>query len=124
MKTLTFIAALLAASTAHAWEFPDNPDRFVSIGLNVQKTALSGGQTDTTGPTPTFQLTERGSAKASSNDVVVNLRVPASNSLTVDLTYADVQGTQQLDRAGGEYVSTSHLNGYRASLGLRYYFNR
>ena len=124
MKTLTFIAALLTASTVHAWEFPDNPDRFVSVGLNVQKTALSGGQTDVTGPYAGLQTTELGSAKAKSNDVAVNLRVPASNSLTLDLTYVDVQGTQQLDRAGGEYVSTSHLDGYRASVGLRYYFNR
>lgn len=124
MKTLTFIAALLVASTVHAWEFTENPDRFVSVGVTAAKYSASGGQVDLTGPSPDLQMTEKGSAKASSNDVAVNFRIPASNSLTFDVTYVDVQGTQQLNRAGGEYVSNTNLNGYRASIGLRYYFNR
>lgn len=128
MKTLTFISAAFIASTccisARASDSSLNPDRFVSIGVNVQKYAASGGQTDLTGPYPGLQMTERGSGKESSNDVAVNLRIPTSNSLTLDLTYVDVRGVRHLERSGGMYVSDLHLEGYRASVGLRYYFNR
>ena len=73
-----FLATISMGVNAHAAQYPDNPDRFPSLGLHIGGAAESGDATFTdTG------LFTKQDVTISTGRLLLDLRLPVSNSITL-----------------------------------------
>jgi hypothetical protein len=109
MKTFISIAILLlSASVAHAWEYPQNPDRFPSVGFGVQGN-FGTGHSSSGG----FSTTSHFSGVSPQIDTLL----PLSNSFTLGLNAGYGAGITRW--SFGKSTSDSGFFGIHG----RYYFN-
>jgi hypothetical protein len=122
MKTLMGVGLLFFLSTI-ARAQTRNPDRYVSVGLKVENYYTHGDYTTISGPDSLNQLVERGSAREDYVGLGLNLRIPATDSLTIDFDYMALDGERRHNRRD-TYQDTADLDGYKAGVGFRFYFNQ
>jgi hypothetical protein len=120
--TLT-IAAFLIAASASAWERPLNPDRFPSIGLNVDNFHTSGEFTSVSSPNLPLTLVERGPAQDSYTGLGVDVRFPATDSVTLGAGYTHIDGDSVHSRNNNIYRESVNYTGYRLTFSARLYLN-
>lgn len=124
MKSLVIaVASLLISTVASAWDVPGNPDRFVSVGLNVSNSSLKGDHSELDGP-PHVQQIQRGHEELESHLIGVDLRIPTTQSLTFNLSYDYAEMNSRYDRSSQLHKVSSNLDGYRWGVGMRFYFNQ
>ena len=91
--------------------YPYNPDRYVSVGLNLDYVQTDGTYDTWTFPGPKIQVNN---VSYLSRSIVGDLRIPVSNQATVYF------------RAGSEAFnfdpSPASQKGFTAGVGARYYF--
>lgn len=125
MKMRYLIVAMLFTlpTIVHArWEQPVNPDRFISVGLNIETSSLSGDFTSISQPNGVAMI-ERGTAQHDYTGLGANLRFPATRSLTLDFDYLTLDGEASHHRNNNIYREISDLDGYRMKIGVRLYLN-
>lgn len=121
MKKIILAVAVAVGFTATsaAWEFPNNPDRFPSIGLNYSAVSEEGDLTATTwGYSGTQDITGESSL------LVIDTRLPLSNQFTLDFAIggtASEQKYKENDEFAGQNVDSS---GQYFRAGVRYYFSK
>lgn len=109
MKTFICVAVLLLSSgVADAWEYPQNPDRFPSIGFGVAGNAGSGQSSS--GP---FSTNFHFSGVSPAIDTVL----PLSNSFSLTLNVG--YGASTTRSSSGKSTSDTGFFGIHG----RYYFN-
>lgn len=123
MKTLTFIVVLLAASSAQAWEFRDNPDRFPSVGVNVAASSLKGDKREVDGPGGSLERARTGSASLCSHWVGLDVRLPINSVMTLNFYGDSINTEDNFTRDFNVYHETTGLNGYHYGAGIRFYMN-
>jgi hypothetical protein len=126
MKTIiaTIVVTLsLAASHAFAWDIPENPDRFPSVGLNMSNAALNGPRSEIDGPARRQRI-QHGDESSDLHSLGADIRLPATQSLTFTVSYDHLEGSSHFEREGGIYKQSSNLDGYRWGFGMRLYFNK
>ena len=109
MKTFIYVAVLLLSSAvAHAWEYPQNPDRFPSVGFGVQGN-FGTGHSSSDG----FSTDSHFSGVSPEIDTVL----PLSNSFSLSLNAG--YGASTSRSSFGKSTSDSGFFGIHG----RYYFN-
>jgi len=117
LAILAFVA--LGSSQAWGWEYPNNPDRFPSVGLSLSGQSVSGEVSYPSAPGAGVQ-----NAELSTGLFILDTRLPLSNSFTLNLAlgsaaYAEkYEATQSLNSKKFESKSGGYF-----SIGARYYFN-
>ncbi len=121
MKRLMAAAALVAAMAAGATarEYPDNPDRFPSIGL-----ALDGNSAEGELKYPSAPGLGTQDARWAVARLIFDARLPLSNSFTLDLALGSVGFLQTADQTPSLNSSRFEAGGGYFRIGARYYFNR
>lgn len=100
---LTALVYFASVATAGAWEFPKNPDRFPSFGLETSAGKLAGIPKATPTGAP---HTDGGFVQGK-----VDLRLPVSSYITVNL----------LGESTGINNNLEFSEGHRVGLGVRVY---
>jgi hypothetical protein len=109
MKTFIYVTVLLLSSTvAHAWEYPQNPDRFPSVGFGVQGSAGTGQSSSRS-----FSTISHFTGVSPEIDTVL----PLSNSFTLSLNAG--YGASTSRSSSSKSTSDSGFFGVHG----RYYFN-
>src|SRR5512143_1402696 len=109
MKTFIYVAVLLLSSAvAHAWEYPQNPDRFPSVGFGVQGNFGTGHSS--LGP---FSI----DSHITGVSPQIDTRLPLSNSFTLSLNAG--YGASTGRSSSSKSTSDSGFFGIHG----RYYFN-
>ena len=107
-KLICALVLLLSAATAHAWEYPQNPDRFPSVGFGVQGNAGTGQSSS--GPfSQDFHVT--------GVSPQIDTRLPLSNSFTLTLNAGYAASTTRT------HFSKSTVDSGAFAIQGRYYFN-
>ncbi|MGQ0644593.1 MAG: hypothetical protein ACT4O3_03780 [Elusimicrobiota bacterium] len=123
MKKLILAVGLAAglAASVQAAEWPENPDRFPSVGLNYTGIFQSG---DTK-----YDLIAGGSASQDlsidENYLVADLRLPVSNRMTLTggLGFAGFMGELTKNAAAGADGQEQDATGVLVNLGVRFYIH-
>ena len=121
--------AVLLALPARAWEFPDNPDRFPSIGLHVDNEKLDGDRTEIVINNIGERLPYRNSDETEFTwRGGADVRLPLHRSITMSFMYERVETEwffKRRNTLGGDlYEENRRLSGYNYQLGFRLYLNR
>ena len=119
MKKLMFVCLLFVSTLSHAYEKPQNPDRFPSIGLGYSNSRVSGD----VGVSFTDGTFEKGTEKWKSDSILTDFRLPVSNSATLNVSYEMINGekSNNLIDVGHNFTN---LDGYKATVGVRLYLNK
>ena len=129
-KTITKIAPaalalMLFVGSAGAWEFERNPDRFISVGLTMQRTALNG---DSATALPNGVHAASTDNEVRARAIGADVRIPVHQSLTFSVSYERLnQETRStgFDNLGGHaYNDGNDQSGQRYGASVRYYFNK
>lgn len=124
MKKITmFLAALSIAAGAHAWEFANNPDRFPSVGANVQQSNLSGQRSEVDLPSMNANRAQGGQETSSLRSVGIDTRLPLNDSLTLSVNYNHLEADSDYLRDPSAFRESKTLTGYSYGFTLRLYFN-
>lgn len=122
------LLTLLVSTSAHAYEQPGNPDRFVSMGFNVRNIALGGNRYETSLPGGAMALLESGPQDNDVHSLGLDLRIPMTRSLTFNLSYDSIESETTYNRRGSDgsqiWREATKLDGHAIGLGVRIYFNR
>jgi hypothetical protein len=124
MKKLLLIFILVSPVTSYAWEKPRNPDRFVSFGFNVSQSDVDGQRAEVNQPSAILTNAYLGSDEVSLHSIGADVRFPATNSLTLSLSYDKLSTEQTFLRQGGVYKESTNMDGQRVTFGLRLYLNK
>lgn len=103
MKTAIVVMLMLAAPVAHAFDHSENPDRYMSVGLDVSKGMLPGMEKTRPAGTPS---TDGGFVKGA-----LDVRVPVTNILTFKV----------FGNATGVNNNLAFTEGSEIGIGLRVY---
>lgn len=125
MKYLIAGAVLfLAALNCNAYEQPNNPDRFISAGVNYGMGSGDGSIDNTNNPNTPFALSYTDQREVENRGVGLDLRIPTSRSMTWTLSYLRTNTELKLhgDQSAIEQTEKFSVNTY--NIGLRYYFNK
>lgn len=121
--------AFLIASTVHAWEFINNPDRFPSVGLHVDNQKLKGNREETVVNSAGQDVPYRHSDETAYQwRGGADVRLPATQSLTFTVSYDRVETDDWFTRhntlGGDMYKEHKNLKGDNWGIGVRLYFNK
>ena len=123
MKKIIYVAVLsLSSVVAHAWEYPQNPDRFPSVGFGVQGNIGSGeSKTNSTG----FSRSTGSSRDFDVRGVSphIDTRLPLSDSFTLSLNAGFTESTTKTHAVRSSPSSKSSVNSGVFGVEGRYYFN-
>lgn len=117
MKKLTLgIVCLLSGVFSHAGDYPENPDRMTSIGVNYHGFSHTGTATTVVSPLKANQDIE-----IEGGTLIADIRLPVSNSTTLNFALGYQGGTTEAKEtnllAGGE----SDTDGITFTIGARFY---
>ena len=121
MKNFMLVALFVIgfSGLAFAGEFERNPDRFPSIGLTLSLAGESG-----TATVKQTGFSANQNISSGSGSLVVDLRAPVSNSLTlfgaIGLTGSSLTADETNLLSGQDIRG----GGFILSVGIRYYMNR
>lgn len=115
--TLIVVGFMLISLTLKAQEYPRNPDRFPSFGLNYSNSMVKGDS----GSVSTSE-TLVGSENLKVDTIGLDVRIPVSNQITVSAAYEMIDGgrTSSIRNLSQSFTN---LDGYKASFGVRFYLN-
>ena len=121
MKSLVIAVSLvtLASITLNAWEFPNNPDRFMSLGLNLTSQSAEGEWESPTHPEWGNQDTE-----ARLRTLIFDVRIPVSNSTTFNVAVGTLDIETESDRTFLLYAEKEDMKGGIFQIGFRHYLNK
>jgi len=115
---------VLCAEGAGAWEFPENPDRFASIGLHRVDTWQKGFRDEVDYNNLGQEVrVNGGDEKVSTSEFGFDLRVPIHPKCTLEGGYSILETDSSFVRRDGVFKESRELDGYRASIGVRFYMN-
>lgn len=114
----------LPMSRANAWEFSRNPDRFPSLGFNLNNSHLSGTRGEVDQPTTILTRNQGGTDIIDTYAVGADLRLPVSDQWTVTLLADSYSLDSSFHRNGDAYRESQKLDGYRYGINLRLYFSK
>ena len=123
-KMLAVIVLFSFVATSKAYEQPRNPDRFISLGLNVENLQQSGDFTAVSMPSVILTDVSRGPAQENYTGIGLDVRIPANDCLTLSAGYMNLVGDSSHSRDNGLYTEKIKFTGYRLNFGARLYFNR
>jgi len=115
---------MIAACKCSAYEFPDNPDRFMSVGVNLGITRGDGTVQSTTNPNTHQAVSVLDNGDLDNDAFGFDLRIPTSNSTTWTLSYARTNTITQLQREANTYQQREKFTANTFGVGLRVYFNK
>lgn len=122
MKTLLIgLISLGCLRTAHAWEVKDNPDRYISIGLNVSQEHLAGDNNNLLNPNTASETLQPQTESLNLGAVGYDVRVPMFKQFTFMFSYEKLTLDSELIRSGNTFQSHAGLRGDRFSMGVRFY---
>lgn len=124
---IVFLGSLLFAGRAHAWEFTRNPDRFMSVGVNVSKLDVGGKRFEVDQPSDPLTRVNSGPENRNESVYGADLRLPVSDSVTVGLFYDYIDGSNTFDReASGKSIFRQSLDytGNHYGMSVRFYLNK
>lgn len=124
MKKLIAVALLFGASSAHAWEFARNPDRFPSAAFNVSNSNLDGTRAEIDQPGGAPSRIQSGLDHSVFYSIGGDVRLPLQESLTLSVYYDFLSQDDRFIRENNVYKQTDSSNGYRCGFSLRVYFNK
>ncbi len=121
---LIVLSFLFVSMSAHAKEYPRNPDRFPSLGLNASTSRLSGARTHINSPGSTMVQGQDDSGTIDNESFGADFRLPINNGVTLNVSWDRVSYNSSLTRTGNIYEANDNFDGNRFGLGLRVYFNK
>lgn len=125
MKYLILSLSLFSVTTiSYGWEFESNPDRFPSVGINVNTTQLVGDRAEIDQPSPILTRNQGGPIKSTYDSIGVDLRLPVSNHLTFTFYGDSIRSDDSFKRKGDQYKETNTVSGARYGFSVRMYFNK
>jgi hypothetical protein len=101
-----------------AAEYPGNPDRFPSIGLNFAGSAETGDATTFGGGASAKQ-----DLKVSNGALILDLRLPVSNNVTITGGVASIATKIDASETTVLFGSKSDTSGASFNLGVRFYIH-
>ena len=120
MKRLTAFVLLLAAPMTNltAGEYPGNPDRFPSIGVNFAGAAEDGTSTVSGG-----SVSARQDVEVSNGAFILDLRLPVSDNLTHLGAIGSHSTTVEAPETPLLFGQKSETEGVSFSVGVRFYIH-
>lgn len=114
LKKLMILSLILSPSLSFAWEHPQNPDRFPSLGLTLDGTSASGDYT-----TAGFKQ----DVDSETSEILLDTRLPLSNSFTLSIGLGATGTTFKGKENPNFFSSETKTNGGHFFITGRYYFN-
>jgi hypothetical protein len=115
---LAGLLAALGVGISNAWEHPQNPDRFPSIGLE-----LAGQSTDGDWNSPSIPSAGKQNVEINSSIFILDTRLPLSKSFTLSLALGTTASESKADATPVLASEKLEQSGGYFSIGARYYFN-
>lgn len=116
MKGYIMAGLLMVTGMVQAAEYPDNPDRFPSVGLFLSGQSLSGDSTTKDGVDSASQDIE-----LTGSDLTLDTRIPISGSTTLYGSLSYVNAKSEADVTNVLFGGESDASGVRVTLGARWY---
>lgn len=116
---LFMVAVVIGVVKCNAWEYPQNPDRFPSIGLN-----LSGENGTGDVKYPSMPALGSQDLSGTSSAFILDTRLPLSNSFTLNLALGGTSSELKGDANATFESSKQTMSGGIFNIGVRYYFNK
>lgn len=114
-KFILIVIIIAATSPAFAWEHPNNPDRFPSLGLSYTGVSEDGDY-----KTQGFSQ----DIESSSGALILDTRLPLSNSFTLSVGLGAV-GTNVKGESNAVFAADElDTSGGLFTISGRYYFNK
>lgn len=119
MKKYIMAGLLLASSvTVYAWEFPNNPDRYPSLGLNFSGQSLEGEREFVAGPQSAKQ-----DGIYESGMLVLDGKFPVSNRITLNAAIGASSIRWGYDETPLLNFEENENSGTYFNLGIRFYLH-
>lgn len=115
---LALLVGLISRVTARAEVYEGNPDKMPSIGLNLGGTSESGDSiVKGSGSSATQNM------NVSSGHLVLDLRLPVSNSVTLSAAIGSVATKVTADETPLLFGNDTKTNGLAFDVGIRFYIH-
>jgi len=122
MKKLVAVLGLVTVVSVvncGAWEYPQNPDRFPSIGLNLTGESMAGEV-----KSPSFPALGSQDIEGTDSTLVLDTRLPLSNSFTLNIALGGTRNETKYKQTPTQDSAEIKGDGGIFSIGCRYYFNK
>lgn len=123
MKLLIAVLLLSLSSTVMAWEVEGNPDRYLSLGINVSNANLNGTRTETDFLDSGINRVFKGPSEIGVFSTGVDMRLPVTKAITFTLSCEKIEMTSQYTRNPNPYRESNNLDGYRYGFGARFFLH-
>lgn len=117
MKKLIMAGLLLVSGMAHADQYPENPDRRPSLGLNVITSSGDGTST----ARDIFGATADQDVENSSVGYAFDIKFPISNNVTLSAHITKFSAESEAETTPILFGGETKTDGYDLGFGVRFY---